>query len=251
MSKRLFGCLAMAVIAAAGAPTWTRAQALTPENIVAKSLQALGGAEALGKLTSRRATGRVTISTPAGDVSGPIEILSKAPNKVRASMTMDLSAMGGGQVEIVQRFDGTTASQSNSMQGETDITGTELEYMRNQTFPTPLLRYKENGVTLALLPNDTIDGQAVLVVQMTPKVGPPVKVYFDPKTYLPVRTFVHVNSAALGGDVDRVSDTSDYRDVSGVKVPFRLVGSTGGQTLTIVFDTVQDNVPIEDSVFSK
>jgi outer membrane lipoprotein-sorting protein len=252
MSRRLwFTVLVLTGVVAAGTPALTRAQALTADEIVARYVQAIGGADALGKVTSRRATGTATVSTPAGDVSGPIEVLSKAPNKTRVSITLDLSAMGAGSVDIVQRFDGTSGMMSNSMQGDVEVTGGQLENMRNALFPTPFLHYKENGTTLALLPKDTIDGKAVLVVLATPKAGPAVTVYFDPETFLVVRTLVRVNSPQLGGDVDQYQDPSDYRDVSGVKVPFRVVDSGAGQTVTIVFSKVENNVPIEDSVFGK
>lgn len=83
MLKRFpFGRAAVVAALVAAGPSAVRgAQAQTADDVVAKHLQALGGSDALGKLTSRRATGTVTISTPAGDISGPIELLSKAPTK--------------------------------------------------------------------------------------------------------------------------------------------------------------------------
>jgi hypothetical protein len=251
MSKRPWlTVLALTGLAAVGTPNLT-AQTPTADDIVARYVQAIGGADALGKLTSRRATGTATVSTPAGDVSGPIEVLSKAPNKARVSITLDLSAMGAGSVDIVQRFDGTSGTMSNSMQGDVEMAGAQLDHMRNTLFPTPFLHYKENGTTLTLLPKDTIDGKAVLVVRAQPKVGPVETVYFDPDTFLVVRTIVRVNSAQLGADVDQYQDPSDYRDVSGVKVPFHVVNTAAGQTVTIVFSKIENNVPIEDSVFAK
>jgi hypothetical protein len=251
MSRHVwFTALVLTGVVAAGTPALPRAQAPTADDIVARYVQAIGGADALGKVTSRRATGTATVSTPGGDVSGPIEVLSKAPNKTRVSITLDLSAMGAGSVDIVQRFDGTSGMMSNSMQGDVEITGAQLENMRNSLFPTPFLHYKENGTTLTLLPKDTIDGKAVLVVQVKPKVGPVVTVYFDPDTFLVVRTVVRVNLPQLG-DVDQYQDPSDYREVSGVKMPFRVVNSGSGQTVTILFSKIENNVPIEDSVFGK
>lgn len=248
---RFFVLLAMAAATAIGAAARPRAQALTADDIAAKYIQALGGADALSKVTSRRATGTVTVTTPGGDLSGPIEVLSKAPNKTKASMTLDLSAMGAGPMNIVQRFDGTAGVMSNSMQGDAPIDGSQLENMRNSLFPTPFLHYKENGTTLTLLPKDAIDGKPVLAVLAKPKSGPSVTIFFDPDTFLVVRTVVRVNSAQLGGDVDQFQSPSDYRDVSGVKVPFRVINSGAGQTVTIVFTKVENNVPIDDSVFGR
>jgi hypothetical protein len=252
MSRRFrFTALVLTGLVAGALQALPDAQAPTADDIVARYVQAIGGAEALGKVTSRRATGTATVTTPGGDVSGPIEVLSKAPNKARVSIRLDLSAMGAGTVDIMQRFDGTSGTMSNSMQGDAEITGAQLDNMRNSSFPTPFLHYKENGTTLTPLPKDTIEGKAVLVVQAKPKTGPVVTVYFDPETSLVVRTMVRVNSPQLGGDVDQYQDLSDYRDVSGVKVPFRIVNSGAGQLVTIVFSKVENNVPIEDSVFAK
>ena len=249
--SRFFVLLALASVTAVGLAARPRAQALTADDIVAKYIQALGGADALSKITSRRATGTVTVATPNGDLSGPIEILSKAPNKTRASMTLDLSAMGAGSMDLVQRFDGTAGMMSNSMQGDVPIDGSQLENMRNSLFPTPFLHYKENGTSVTLLPKDAIDGKPVLAILAKPKTGPSVTVYFDPDTFLVARTVVRVNSAQLGGDIDQYQDPSDYRDVSGVKVPFRVINSGAGQTVTIIFTKVENNVPLDDSVFGK
>jgi hypothetical protein len=49
----------------------------TADEIVEKHLAALGGRAALGKLTSRRATGTVTLSTQAGDIPGTVELSAK------------------------------------------------------------------------------------------------------------------------------------------------------------------------------
>ena len=175
-SRPWFTVLALAGLIAVGTPALPRAQTPTPDDIVARYVQAIGGADALGKVTSRKATGTATVTTAVGDLSGPIEVLTKAPNMTHVSITLDLSAMGAGSLDIVQRFDGRSATMSNSMQGDVEITGTQLENMRNSLFPTPFLHYKENGTTLTLLPKDSIDGKAMLVVQATPKTGPAVTV---------------------------------------------------------------------------
>jgi hypothetical protein len=53
------------------------AAAQTADEIVEKHLAAIGGRAALGKLTSRVLTGTITISTPAGEFSGPIEVMNQ------------------------------------------------------------------------------------------------------------------------------------------------------------------------------
>ena len=44
-------------------------------------------------------------------------------------------------------------------------------------------------------------------------------------------------------------DLTDYREVDGVMVPFRIARSRKGGSTTLVFDRVAHNVPLEDNLF--
>ena len=227
------------------------ARAQTADAVVEKHLAAMGGRDTLAKLTSRKSTGTVTLTTPGGDISGPVELLIKAPNKSRLLMTLDLTKLGGASMTVEQRFDGTTAFSTNSMQGETPISARQVENMRNNVFPTPLLDYKGRGAKLEQLPNEKVEGKDAIVLVLTPASGSPVRMYLDPETYLIVRTVTTVNSPQLGGDAQQTTDVSDYRTVDGVKVPFHVVTSNPAQTLTIAMDKVEHNVAADDAMFVK
>ena len=182
------------------------ASAQTADEVVEKHLAALGGRDALAKITSRRSTGTITIATPNGDLSGPCEIDVKAPNKNRAYMELDLTPLGVPQKMVVeQKFDGTAGWALNSMQGDNEITGGQLQNMRNNVFPSSLLNYKTSGAKVELLPKETIDGRALIVLQVTPKEGPSVKLYLDATTYLLVRTSTKYYLTAMGMDVEQVA----------------------------------------------
>src|SRR5262245_11833469 len=84
------------------------AAAQTADEIIEKHLAAIGGRAALGKLTSRMMAGTFTVSTPAGEFSGPLEIWNQAPNKTRTLINLDLANVGVGKITIDQRFDGVT-----------------------------------------------------------------------------------------------------------------------------------------------
>src|SRR6185295_12160740 len=88
---------------------WTGlAHAQTADEIVEKHLAAIGGRAALAKLKSRTMTGTITVSTPGGDISGPVELVAQAMNKSRMLIKLDLSALGAGQMVFDQRFNGET-----------------------------------------------------------------------------------------------------------------------------------------------
>jgi outer membrane lipoprotein-sorting protein len=230
------------------------ASAQTADQIIEKHLAALGGRETLSKLTSRRSTGTITIATPNGDLSGPCEIDVKAPNKSRAYMQLDGSALGlTDKIIIEQKFDGVTGWSLNSMQGDAEVTGNRLENLGNNVFPSPLLNYKAAGVAFEVLPRQQIAGKDALVMRATPKAGSAVLMFFDAETFLLVRTVTKLNDPQMGGEVEQTADLSDYRVVDGVKVPFRIVNSSttpmGTQTGTITLTKVEHNVTLADALF--
>ena len=229
----------------------TVAAAQTVDEIVEKHLAATGGRDALGKLTTRKATGMITITMPNGDLSGPVELYSKAPNKTRAVMSLDLSALGVAEkMTLDQKFDGTAGWALNSLQGDNEITGNQLDNMKNSVFPSQLLNYKETGLKVELLPRETLAGKSVIVLLVTPKVGSVARVFMDAESFLVVRTTAKVNVPQAGGDMEQTADLSDYRAIDGVKVPLMTVNSTPIQTVTIKLDTVAHNVIIDNAMFS-
>jgi zinc protease len=227
------------------------AQALTADQIVDKHLAAMGGREALSKLTSRRATGTVSVATPMGALGGPMEMVNKAPNKVRIDIRIDLTSVGGpGEMVLAEIFDGTTGWSLNSMQGETPMPADQLAGARNDFFPTPLLKYKDLGVTPTVEASQQVNGKPAHVVLFTPKTGPAERMFFDAATFLIVRTSSTVTDGQ-GARVDQVADLSDYRVVDGVKVPFVLAQTSGEQAVTITLTKVEHNVTLDDSRFVK
>jgi outer membrane lipoprotein-sorting protein len=150
---------------------------------------------------------------------------------------------------IEQKFDGTSGVMNNSMQGATPITGNQLENMKNAIFPTPLLDYKANATKVEVLPQESIDGKPRLVLQVTPKSGSVVKLYLDPETFLVARTKATVNSPEMG-DMEQIADSSDYRTVDGLKIPFQLVNWNAAQSIKITLTKVENNVPLDDALFA-
>jgi zinc protease len=227
------------------------AQALTADQIIEKHLAALGGREALSKLTSRRAVGTISLATPAGALTGPVEMFAKAPNKMRADIRIDLTAIGGpGEMVIAELFDGTTGWSLDSLQGDNPMSGDRLEAAKNNFFPTPLLKYKEMGVTATVEPSQQINGKNTHVILFTPKTGPKERMFFDAESFLIVRSTSTIDLPQMG-PTETMSEPSDYRAVGGVKVAFTLAQTTGPQGFTIKFTTVENNVAIDDAKFKK
>ena len=227
------------------------ARAQTADEVIEKSLDALGGRAVLGKLASRTATGSISVSTPGGDVTGSVELYNKAPNKARSVVKIDLSQFGVGQVVQDQRFDGTAGYAIDSLNGNRDITGDQLEAMRNNTFPTPLLGYKEAGIRAELLGKEKAGDRDVYALRITPKTGPASRIFIDAETYMLAKTITTLNVPQLGTDVEQTTEFSDYRTLDGTKVAYRVRSVNQLQSLTITFEKVEHNTSIADSSFAK
>ena len=226
------------------------ASAQTADDIIEKGIAAGGGREALAKVTSRATTGTMTVTTPGGDVAGTIEVLNQAPNKTQTIITLDLSAMGAGKMTIDQRFDGTNGYASNSMQGETPVTSSQIDTQRNAIFPSPFLDYKERGTKIALTGKEKIGDKDAYVLLVTPAKGPASRLWVDATTYLPVKTTTTVETAEVG-TVEQTILLSDFRQVDGLTVPFKVVGSSAIQTFTVVVTKVEHNVNVDPARFAK
>jgi zinc protease len=227
------------------------AQAQTADEAVEKVLTAMGGRAALAKLTTRVATGAISVSTQGVDIGGTAEFSYKAPNKARSLMKLDLSAVGGSEMVIDRRCDGKTAFESNSMTGDREITGNQLDNMLNASFPSPFLNYKEAGGKVEVAGKEKLGDRDAVVLVYTPKTGSTARLYFDAQTWLLIRSVGKVNVPEAGGDIEQTTDPSDYREVDGVKVPFTLVMNSPIQSITIRLQKVEHNKPIDDALFGR
>jgi zinc protease len=222
----------------------------TADDVIEKHIAALGGRAALGKLKSRSTKGTIAVSTPVGEVSGSIEILNQEPNKTRTFIQLDLSAVGLGKVIQDQRFDGTSGFVIDTMQGNRDITGDQLEAMKNGSFPNPLLTYKQTGATVELSGKEKVGDREAYVLTFKPKSGPVTRQYVDATSYLPIKTIVKINVPQIG-EVEQTTEPSDFRDVDGVKVPFEIKTTSAIQAVTVKITQVEHNTQIDQTLFSK
>ena len=227
------------------------AAAQTADEVIEKTIAALGGRAAHSKLSSRSTTGTIVLATPAGEIKGTIETLTASPNKSRSLIKADLTALGAGELVIDQRFNGTVGYVLDSLQGNRDMPAGQVANLRNSSFPHPFLTYKEQGSIATLSGKEKVGTRDALLVLMTPKSGSPVRTYIDAETFLPLKMVVKVEVPQLGGELEQTTEFSDFRAVDGVKVPFLIKSSSSVQNFTVTTTAVQHNVKVDDTLFSK
>jgi len=214
----------------------------TADQILDKYIQALGGAQRLAGVTSVVAKGTSAGYGPEG--TRPIDIIAKAP---------------GQRVTIIHTLDGDNTTAYDGRAGwiaaphkpvaVLGLTGSELDGVKldaELSFPA---RIKETlPQWRAGLPTD-IDDKPVQVVQGSRPNGTLATFYFDSETGLLTRLVRYANSKV--GRLPTQIDYADYRDVAGVKMPFKMTVTWLDGLENIQLTDVQVNVPVDDARFGK
>jgi len=212
--------------------------AVTADDIVAKYVAALGGADAIRKIASRVQTG--TLHTGGSDV--PIQVFTKAPNK-RVSITRM------GDSESYTAFDGAAGWLGSTGRPARDMSPAESQAAGLDAEFYLATRLKEIFPQLRRGRPEQIGGVECQVLMAGGQVPLQVRFYFDSQSGLLVRT-VRYSETSMGRMPTQI-DYADYREVDGVKIPFRWTLSRPNGRFTIQIADVKTNVAVDDAKFAK
>lgn len=208
----------------------------TAEQLLDKYLAAVGGTEALQKITSRVQHG--TLSAFGGQ-HFPMDVYSKAPDKRFSVMHLQsgdsVTAFNGkqGWLSIPGRVHMMTAAENDGVRVDADL-----------YFPAHVKTlYQEFRVDAG----EKIDGHETFLVVGGNEGQPPLRLYLDKESGLLLRLIRYADTA-LGLNPTQI-DYADYRDADGVKIPFRWTLARPGNRFTIQVEQVQQNVPVDDAKF--
>ena len=216
---------------------------VSADQILDKYLQAIGGAAQAAKLTSLTAKGTYEgYDTLSAKV--PVDIFANAPNQ----MTMVVHTQNGDSVTTYDGRNGWIAAADKLMR-VLPLDGGDLEGAKMDAALSFPARIKQDFQWRTGFPSVSIDDQPVDVIQNAARGATGAKLYFDSESGLLVRQVRFVDTAV--GVIPTQIDYSDYRDVAGVKVPFkRVITWTDGRS-TIELSQVQPNVRIQAAQFAK
>jgi len=233
-----------------------------PPGILDRYIQALGGAERLAALKSLDATGTaVGFGGLGGD--GAVEIAAEAPDK-RAMIIVFKKDTGRG--DEIRSFDGRVGWVRTPLNvlGEFQLSGGDLDGARfDAQFSFPgqiktLLTNWRTGPPMSIGDPPNPQGADAAAVPQTHVVDPVqgtgprnllVTLYFDKQTGLLLRELRYGGSPI--GRVPTQIDYSDYREVNGVKFPFRITYAWLDGRNAIVLNDVKTNVPIDPRKFGR
>jgi hypothetical protein len=216
--------------------------------VLDKYIRALGGAERLASLTSVAAKG--SYKGYDDTEKFPLELFARAPGQ----RTMIVHALDGDRTTTYDGRTGWTAAPSTerpvpvlALAGG-DLDGVKLD--AELAFPARLKQTLGNWRVGFRTTIDDRDGQVdVDVIQGTSAGGTLATLYFDVQSGLLVRLVRYADSRV--GRIPMQTDYADYRDVGGVKLPFRISATWLDGRSTIELSDVKINTPIAPSTFAK
>jgi photosynthetic reaction center cytochrome c subunit len=221
--------------------------------IVAKYIDALGGEQALRKVTSRVVTGTLDIGEVGGaegtkPAQPPFELDEKAPN-LTVLFNRDPKNMSAAG------FDGTTAWLQNPVGQVGEAFGPQLARAKRTADLYEPLDLKQEYSRMTVSGVEKIGDRDAYKVIALPQGELPVDLYFDTQTGLLLRK-IFIDPNAVGDDPTNI-DYSDYRATpNGVKFPYTIKSyslppNSRGAGVTMHVQNIQENVPIDDSKFAK
>ena len=220
------------------------ARAQTADQVLARYLQARGGAEKIHAVETLRLTGRLTLT----GVEAPLLVELKRPNRMRTEFVfqgktgvraydgrnawMILPVLGMDQPQPMPPEDAREARE----QADVDL--------------SPLVDPSAKGFTVELLGRESTLGKESFKVLVRARDGQVRTMYLDARSYLVTRIEETRQIEGKGEEFETL--VGDYRPVAGLAFPHVIeVGpKRGDDRQKFIFDKIEVNVPMDDARFA-
>jgi photosynthetic reaction center cytochrome c subunit len=207
------------------------------EQIVAKYVDAMGGATALAKINTREERGTITISGR----NLPIEIFRKA---------------GGRQLTVIHLPNGDNMTAYNGSSGWTsgpnrpvrEISSVEVASAQSEVDLQLPLHLKQLFNEIKSVNPEKVGEQEAYVVAGFNSGEIAAKFYFAEDSGRLLR-LLRYTSSPLGRNPTQI-DYSDYRSQDGLKLPFHMTISRPNSRLNVQIEEARFNLPLDDSKFA-
>ena len=216
----------------------------TVDELVAKNVEAKGGATALNSLQTLRASGKMLVQ------QGQIELgylqTKKRPDDVRT----EASLQGMTQIEAYDGKDGWKVSPFFGRKDPERMSADDVKALVEDTdMDGPLIDWKKEGSTVEYLGTEDVDGTPAHKLKVVRKNGDVSFVYLDPDHFLEIR--IVTQRVRHGAHEEIETDLGDYEKAGGVFVPTSIeVGRKGSaDKQMVVVDKMEANVPVDDTIF--
>jgi photosynthetic reaction center cytochrome c subunit len=235
------------------------------DEIIDKYVQAIGGTERLAGLKSFVANG-ASVGFGGFGGGGKVQIFAKFPDRRATFIEFPDAPDRGASIRTYNGLEGWLKTPLTVL-AEYELTGSELDGARldaQLSFPGQIKQVLSNlrvslPVTITDLPGPSsqtgkesvplVQDRLVNVVQGNGPNRTLATLYFDKESGLLLR-MVRYGRSPIGRIPTQV-DYADYRDVGGIKMPFRMLFAWLDGRDAFQLSQVQTNIPIDAAKFGR
>jgi hypothetical protein len=225
------------------------AAAQDAQSLLAKNLEARGGAAALGAIRSIRFEGRTIFP-------GDFELTYKEARANLGGAPLLRYDLGVQGLDLVQSYDGRGGWKINPFQGRKDperMSGDEARQLADAaSIEGPLLASRVDGSKVQYLGRDDFDGTLAYKLKVTQKDGDEFVYWLDPDTFLEIK--VAETRRIRGAQQTTESELGDYEKLAGVYFPMSVESWTQGhpnQRQRTIVATAAPNPPLSADFFAE
>jgi hypothetical protein len=221
--------------------------AVAVDELMQKSIEAIGGEANWRKITTRVAEYDVDLENQG--VKATSISYSKAPNKAATETIM--TALGKQIATGWEYFDGSTGEEAYSFAPVEKFAGKRLDDAKlGADFYAPL-DWKSNYKKIEVTGTAKVGDEEAYIVSFEPEKGTPFKEYYSTKTFLLLKREGVVASSTSPQQIPYTVTYYDYRDVDGIKLPFKVVNSSvANGNIVQTTKSIKHNVPVDDKIFA-
>ena len=216
----------------------------TVDELVAKNIEAKGGASALRELGTLRLTGKLLVQE--GQIQLAFLQVKKRPDEVRT----EASLQGMTQIEACDGKEGWKVSPFFGRKDPERMSADDVKALvEDSEIDGPLVDWKAKGSTVEYLGTEDVDGTPAHKLKVLRKNGDVSFVYLDPDHFLEIR--VVTQRMRHGAHEEVEIDFGDYEQAGGVFVSTSIESGRKGASdkQRIIIDKVEANMPVDDSIF--
>lgn len=244
MHLRLIVFFAIGVALISAAAEIQNQKAPTLDELVAKNIQAKGGADALHALQSLKLTGKMLVNE--GQIQLAYTEIKKRPGEVRTEESLQ-------GMTAIDAYDGKEGWRVFPFQGRKDPEKMSADdakpLIEDAEIDGPLVDWKTKGSTIEYLGTEDVDGTQAYKIKVVRKNGDISFVYLDPDYFLEIR--VLTQRLRHGSQEEVETDVGDYEKIAGVFMPFSFESGRKGDPdkQKIIIEKAEANVPVDDAIF--
>jgi len=210
-------------------------EGFTANGVIDNYLEAIGGKEKYSKVEDRTTIMR-------GEIMGQnlsIVIKQKVPNKLKQNIR-------SGEMKQTILYDGTKGVMIVGDE-KTEFDNKKLGKLKLEAAMNFLLDPEAYGVSLELIGIETVDSTECYKIELTTEDSTNWVQFYSIDSGLKIKEVKEVETTQ--GNFQQETFYSDYKEVDGLKFPFKINQSFGMQTIEMNVSSIKLNKGLKDSDF--